>query len=100
MPMRLNETTRVYFERLASISPPDKAARYRALLGPQPSSEVFNYLSVNEPERASMLHTSVVPTILKAGVGPNVIPSTAEATFDVRALPDEDIPKFFAEMTG
>ena len=32
--MQLNETTRVYFERLASISPPDKAARYRALLAP------------------------------------------------------------------
>ena len=99
MPARLNETTRVYFERLASISPSDKAARYRALLGAQIPAEAFAYLAVHEPERASMLHTSVVPTILKAGVGPNVIPSTAEATFDVRALPDEDIPKFFAEMT-
>jgi acetylornithine deacetylase/succinyl-diaminopimelate desuccinylase-like protein len=45
-----------------------------------------------------MLRTSVVPTILKAGVGPNVIPSQAEATFDVRALPDEDIPKLFASL--
>ena len=45
-----------------------------------------------------MLCTSVVPTILKAGVGPNVIPSEAEATLDIRALPDEDIPKFYAEM--
>ena len=46
-----------------------------------------------------MLRTSVVPTMLKAGVGPNVIPSEAEATIDVRALPDEDIDRFFAEMT-
>ena len=99
LPVRLNETTRVYFERLASISPPDKAARYRALASPQTQTEVLNYLAANEPERASMLHTSVVPTLLKAGVGPNVIPSQAEATFDVRALPDEDIPKFFAELT-
>ena len=36
--------------------------------------------------------------MLKAGVGPNVIPSEAEATLDIRALPDEDIPKFYAEM--
>jgi acetylornithine deacetylase/succinyl-diaminopimelate desuccinylase-like protein len=99
MPARLNETTRVYFERLASISPPDKAAHYRAVLGAQVAPDAFAYLAAHEPERASMLHTSVVPTILKAGVGPNVIPSTAEATFDVRALPDEDIAKFFAEMT-
>ena len=45
-----------------------------------------------------MLRTSVVPTMLKAGIGANVIPSEAEATLDIRALPDEDIAKFFAEM--
>lgn len=45
-----------------------------------------------------MLRTSVVPTILKAGIGPNVIPSEAEATIDIRALPGEDIPRFYAEM--
>jgi acetylornithine deacetylase/succinyl-diaminopimelate desuccinylase-like protein len=45
-----------------------------------------------------MLRTSVVPTRLKAGVGDNVIPSEAEATLDIRALPDEDIAKFYAEM--
>jgi acetylornithine deacetylase/succinyl-diaminopimelate desuccinylase-like protein len=98
MPMRLNETTRTYFERLATISTPQKAARYRGLLAPQPSAAIQNYLAENEAERSSMIHTSVVPTILKAGVGPNVIPSEAEATFDVRALPDEDIPKFFEEL--
>jgi acetylornithine deacetylase/succinyl-diaminopimelate desuccinylase-like protein len=36
--------------------------------------------------------------MLKAGVGANVIPSEAEATLDIRALPDEDITKFYAEM--
>jgi acetylornithine deacetylase/succinyl-diaminopimelate desuccinylase-like protein len=97
-PVRLNETTRAYFTKLAAISPPEKAARYRALLGSAPPADVMRYLAENEPERASMLRTSVVPTLLKAGVGPNVIPSQAEATFDVRALPDEDIPKFFAEV--
>jgi acetylornithine deacetylase/succinyl-diaminopimelate desuccinylase-like protein len=28
----------------------------------------------------------------------NVIPSEAEATIDIRALPDEDVPAFFEEM--
>jgi acetylornithine deacetylase/succinyl-diaminopimelate desuccinylase-like protein len=36
--------------------------------------------------------------MLKAGVGPNVIPSQAEATLDIRALPDENIPAFYEEM--
>ena len=43
-----------------------------------------------------MLRTSVVPTMLKAGVGANVIPSEAEATLDIRALPGEDIDRFYA----
>jgi acetylornithine deacetylase/succinyl-diaminopimelate desuccinylase-like protein len=28
----------------------------------------------------------------------NVIPSEAEATIDIRALPDEDVPAFYDEM--
>lgn len=98
-PMRLNETTRAYFTKLAAVSVPEDAARYRALLGTEAPAAVQAYLADKEPERYSMLRTSVVPTILKAGVGPNVIPSEAEATFDVRALPDEDIPNLFASLT-
>jgi acetylornithine deacetylase/succinyl-diaminopimelate desuccinylase-like protein len=97
-PMRLNDTTRSYFERLAAISPPEQAARYNGLTNPQRSAAVQKYLAQNEPTHYSMLRTSVVPTILKAGIGPNVIPSEAEATVDVRALPDEDMAKFYDEM--
>jgi acetylornithine deacetylase/succinyl-diaminopimelate desuccinylase-like protein len=97
--MHLNDTTKVYFERLAAISPPDKAARYRALLDPARAKSVQKYLAENEPAVYSMLRTSVVPTMLKAGVGANVIPSEAEATLDIRALPGEDIGEFFAQMT-
>ncbi len=97
-PMHLNETTRRYLERLASISPPDKGARYRALLDPQRAKQLQRYLAENEPGLYSMLRTSIVPTMLKAGVGANVIPSEAEATLDIRALPGEDINEFYDEM--
>jgi len=97
-PMRLNDTTRTYFEKLAAISPPEKAARYNGLLDPKRAPAIQRYLAVNEPQRYSMLRTSIVPTILKAGFRVNVIPSEAEATLDVRALPDEDMDKLFAEM--
>ncbi len=97
-PMRLNDTTRTYFEKLAAISPPEKAARYKALFDPQRAEEVQRYLAVNEPQHYSMLRTSIVPTIIKGGFRVNVIPSEAEATLDVRALPDEDLDKLFAEM--
>ena len=97
-PMRLNETTRTYFEKLATMSTPEKAAVYNGLLNPATAEASQRYLMENEPSRYSMLRTSVVPTMLKAGVGPNVIPSEAEATLDIRALPDENIPAFYEEM--
>jgi acetylornithine deacetylase/succinyl-diaminopimelate desuccinylase-like protein len=97
-PMRLNDTTRTYFEKLATISAPEKAARYNALLNPATVEAAQRWLQENEPQSYSMLRTSVVPTMLRAGVGANVIPSVAEATLDIRALPDENIPNFYAEM--
>jgi acetylornithine deacetylase/succinyl-diaminopimelate desuccinylase-like protein len=97
-PMRLNDTTRTYFEKLVTISTPEQAARYNALLNPQTAEAAQRYLRQYEPQAYSMLRTSVVPTMLKAGVGANVIPSEAEATLDIRTLPDENIQNFYAEM--
>jgi acetylornithine deacetylase/succinyl-diaminopimelate desuccinylase-like protein len=97
-PMRLNDTTRTYFERLANVSTPTRAARYKGLVDPAKTKQIQRYLAENEPTHYSMLRTSVVPTILKAGFRMNVIPSEAEATIDVRALPDENVEKFFEEM--
>src|SRR5262245_3206628 len=99
-PMRLNDTTRTYFQRLALVSPPAQASRYKDLLSGNPAAVAAaeQYLAETEPQHYSMLRTSIVPTMLKAGVGPNVIPSEAEATVDIRALPDEDVTKFFEEM--
>jgi acetylornithine deacetylase/succinyl-diaminopimelate desuccinylase-like protein len=98
-PMRLNDTTRTYFEKLATISSPEKAARYKDLVNPQRTAAAQRYLAEFEPIHNSMLRTSVVPTVLKAGIGPNVIPSEAEASIDIRTLPDEDLPQFMAQMT-
>ena len=89
-PSRLNETTREFFKRLATISPPEEAAWYRDVLNPA----VEEKLRVRKPQYYSMLRTSVVPTMLNAGIKENVIPPSAEATLDIRALPDEDLPKF------
>jgi acetylornithine deacetylase/succinyl-diaminopimelate desuccinylase-like protein len=97
-PMRLNPTTRAYFEGLAKISGPERAAIYRALLAPSAAGSAQTFLREQSPSEYSMLRTSVVPTIVKGGIGANVIPSEAEATLDIRALPGEDIEKFYAEM--
>ena len=97
-PMRLNETTRTYFENLGKIRTGERAATYRALLDPGTAPGAQNFLREHSPYGYSMLRTSVVPTMLKAGVAANVIPSEAEATLDIRALPDENVPEFYADM--
>jgi acetylornithine deacetylase/succinyl-diaminopimelate desuccinylase-like protein len=45
-----------------------------------------------------MLHTSISPNIFQGGYQVNVIPSEAEVTLDIRALPDEDISAFYDLM--
>lgn len=89
--MKLGETTQTYFERLAEISPPEEAARYRAILNPAKRAEVERYFAQNEPVYNSMIRTTLAPTVMKAGFRENVIPSEAEATIDIRALPEEDM---------
>jgi acetylornithine deacetylase/succinyl-diaminopimelate desuccinylase-like protein len=97
-PMRFNETTRSYFKKLASVSPPELAARYDGLFREETREASESFLREADPRAYSMLRTSVAPTMLKAGVGVNVIPSEAEATLDIRALPDENIQNFYSEM--
>jgi acetylornithine deacetylase/succinyl-diaminopimelate desuccinylase-like protein len=97
-PMRLNDTTRYYFEKLATVSSPEEAARYHALLDPAKSAGVRQYLAEHEPGHYSMLHTSISPNLISAGFQVNVIPSEATATLDIRALPDEDMTAFVEMM--
>lgn len=97
-PTRFNDTTRYYFEKLATVSDPQNAAHYRDLFDPAKAAAAREYLAENEPTLYSMLHTSVSPNIIKGGYQVNVIPSEAEATLDIRALPDENIELFYEMM--
>ena len=98
--LRINETTGSYFRKLAATAPPEQAKRYRDVLSPDPkvSKSAADWMLENEPEHWSMLHTSLVPTILTAGYRYNVIPSEAKATLDVRLHPDEDQAKFLDQI--
>jgi acetylornithine deacetylase/succinyl-diaminopimelate desuccinylase-like protein len=97
-PIRLNETTRNFLERLATVSSAEEAARYQAILTGNNADKAQEYFAAAEPRTYSMLRTSVSPNIIKGGYGFNIIPSEAEATLDIRALPDEDMGKFLDEM--
>jgi acetylornithine deacetylase/succinyl-diaminopimelate desuccinylase-like protein len=97
-PMRLNETTRTFFERLAAISPPGDAARYRSVLRGDESGSAQEYFAEKEPRMNSTLRTSISPNMISGGYRVNVIPSEVEATLDIRSLPDEDMPRFLDQL--
>lgn len=97
-PMRLNNTTRAYFERLASISQPDEAWRYIHITERDKAPQIERYFAEHEIGHYSMLRTSISPTMIKGGFRMNVIPSEAEAFLDVRALPDENLDQIRAQI--
>lgn len=101
VPFLFNDTTREFFRLMATASSPEDAARYRAVLGNDAAAAAaaHDYLQRKEPRYASMLHTSISPTIISGGYRSNVIPSEAKATLDVRMMPDEDPAAFLATVT-
>jgi acetylornithine deacetylase/succinyl-diaminopimelate desuccinylase-like protein len=98
--IRLNETTRNYFKRLASISAPADAQRYLDVLSADAKTVAAadEYFLDHEPRHASMLRTSISPNIIQGGYRVNVIPSEAKATLDVRVHPDDAPEKLLEEL--
>ena len=92
-PMRLNETTREFFKRLATVSSPADAFLFTHLEDPAVGKLAQEKLRLNHGTYYAMTRTTLVPTILKGGFRINVIPGDALAQVDVRALPDEDIER-------
>jgi acetylornithine deacetylase/succinyl-diaminopimelate desuccinylase-like protein len=97
-PIRLNETTRTFFERLASISPNDEAEVLRAVLDPALAEEAVPALRRIDRAYDSMLRTSFSPTIISGGFRYNVIPGEAEATIDMRVLQEDDVDEIAATI--
>jgi acetylornithine deacetylase/succinyl-diaminopimelate desuccinylase-like protein len=90
-PVRLNATTRRYFQSLAALQ---DYAWLRPLLArlespPAVSAGAADEIRSRSPEFDALLRTTISPTMLQAGTKINVIPNVAEAQVDVRRLPDE-----------
>jgi acetylornithine deacetylase/succinyl-diaminopimelate desuccinylase-like protein len=99
-PIQLNDTTRTYFTRLAAISAAADAARYRAVVGSdsKAAQDAVDYFAGNDPRLASMVRSSISPTIVQGGYRVNVIPSEAKATLDVRLMSGQDPDVFLDQL--
>ena len=89
-PVRLNAATRRYFRELAKF--PEYSwlePLRRKLEDPATAQGAAKQIRARDPELDAMLRTTMVPTMLKAGVKTNSVPNTASAEVDVRRMPGE-----------
>jgi acetylornithine deacetylase/succinyl-diaminopimelate desuccinylase-like protein len=87
-PARLNETTRAYFERMASLKEGQLALDMKAVSQPEPDPAAIVRLSAN-PLYNALLRTTCVATRLEAGHADNALPLKARALVNCRILPGE-----------
>ena len=87
-PVKLNETTRAFFERAAKLESGQLAADMAAVALAQPDPAALARLS-ERPGYNAQLRTTCVATMLSGGHAGNALPQTAEATVNCRVLPGE-----------
>jgi acetylornithine deacetylase/succinyl-diaminopimelate desuccinylase-like protein len=97
-PMELNEVTRAYFERMASVESGQEAADMRAVVRSSPDPAVVARLS-EDPLQNATLRTTCVATRLDAGHANNALPQTARANVNCRILPGHTREEIRQDLT-
>jgi len=89
-PVRLNDTTRTFFERMASREKGPLAKDLSAMALPAIEMQAANRLASSSAYYNAMMRTTCVATLLSAGHAENALPQTARATLNCRLLPDDE----------
>lgn len=96
-PVRLNETTRSFFEKASATQPPGIAIDMR-LVAKNADPAAAKRLSAMPLFNATM-RTTCVATRLYAGHADNALPQVARATVNCRLLPDHPPDSVTAQLT-
>lgn len=89
-PVRLNQVSQTFFERLAAISKGKLASDLQAVTRTPPDPGAVDRLS-RETYYNALLRTTCVPTQLKGGHAENALPQLAEAVVNCRLVPDDTV---------
>lgn len=90
-PVHLTTIVRRYFEGIAPLQDDEIGKWIRSIETPDRGEHALRVLSDTNPLWNAMMRDTISPTMLNAGVRPNVIPSEARATLNVRLLPGNTI---------
>ena len=96
-PVRLTETTRVFFERQANLQSGQVASDMRTIARDPHDSASATRLSVS-PTFNAQLRTTCVPTMIEGGHAPNALPQRARAVVNCRIMPGETSDQIRAEL--
>ena len=98
-PLKLNETTRAYFERMAQFEGEQAAADMRTVMSdkPDPAATSFVRLAAN-PVYNAQLRTTCVATMLEGGQAINALPQSASAKVNCRVMPGEPVDEIKATL--
>jgi acetylornithine deacetylase/succinyl-diaminopimelate desuccinylase-like protein len=88
-PVKLNETTRTFFQRIAALERGQAADDMRAVTRTPPDPDAVRRLASSSPFYNGLMRTTCVATMLEAGHAPNALPQTARATVNCRLLPED-----------
>jgi acetylornithine deacetylase/succinyl-diaminopimelate desuccinylase-like protein len=97
-PVRLNETTRNYFEQTASKETGQVKSDVLTLLQNPTDTSAANRLAASSAYYNAMMRTTCVATMLNAGHAENALPQTASATVNCRMLPDDNVENVLANL--
>lgn len=89
-PVKLNEVTRGYFDRMAGLQADAHVADdMRAVAKPTPDAAAVKRLAASSSYYNALMRTTCVATMLAGGHAPNALPQTATANVNCRMLPGE-----------
>jgi len=89
-PVQLNETTRGFFDKMATVEHGQLAADMKSLTSAKPDPASIARLAAQPPYNAQM-RTTCVATRLEGGHAENALPQLARATVNCRILPGQPI---------
>lgn len=99
-PLELIPSTREFFETLAKVSQPPLSTNLDIILqskDPTQVREADRQVSEN-PLLHALMRDTLAPVLLKAGFRGNVIPGSAQATINVRLIPNTDFDALLSHM--
>ena len=97
-PVRLNETTRTFFDRMARREEGQIKSDMQAILKTPLDEAAASRLAAVKPYYNALMRTTWVPTMLSGGHAENALPQSARAVVNCRMLPDDSAENVLATL--